>query len=343
MEQALGSLLSIAVLMVAGYLLAKQGLFPEKAVEGLRLLITNLTLPLVMFRAFLLLHLEGRNLALAVVVFFACAAMGIVGAAIGRLMHAPSPETRFLYQGFEAGMLGYVLFGGFYGAEQLPAFAALDIGQVIYVFTVLMVQMNMAEQARASRIQELQEKADMALASKGHGASSQEERCKMKKRSMAGTVFPWRDIVNSKVLWAICLGVVLSIAAPEFAQRLGEKNVVMNMLFAMVGGLTTPLVCLVIGASLSGGLVLSREVVWVVATRLVVALAMGFGMAHWVVPALGFGVWQRRAALIMFVLPPPFIIPVYYKGNIQFVSSVLTLFTLIAIVTVALLVLLGVV
>ena len=82
---------------------------------------------------------------------------------------------------------------------------------------------------------------------------------------------------------------------------------------------------------------------WVVATRLVVALAMGFGMAHWVVPALGFGVWQRRAALIMFVLPPPFIIPVYYKGNIQFVSSVLTLFTLIAIVTVALLVLLGVV
>jgi len=31
MEQALGSLLSIAVLMVAGYLLAKQGLLPEKS------------------------------------------------------------------------------------------------------------------------------------------------------------------------------------------------------------------------------------------------------------------------------------------------------------------------
>jgi len=266
-----------------------------------------------MLRAFLLLHLEGRNLVLAVSVFAACAAMGFIGAGISRVMRTPAPETRFLFQGFEAGMLGYALFGGYHGAEQLPSFAALDIGQVIYVFTVLMVQMNMAAHAQV-------------------GQPFNRQRA----------VFPWRDIVNSKVLWAIGLGVVLSLAAPDVAQTLGDKSAVMNALFITVGGLTTPLVCLVIGASLSGGLVLSREVVAVVAARLVVAAAIGLGVAYWVVPGLGFGQWQQRAALMLFVLPPPFVVPVYYKGNSQFVSSVLTLFTLVAIVVIAILVLVGV-
>lgn len=311
MEQAAGSLLAIAILMVAGYVLAKRGWLGERAVEGLKKLITNLTLPLLLFRTFLQLRPDGRNVLLAAGIFAACAVMGLLGALLSRLAHTPKPETRLLFQGFEAGMLGYALYAGYHGSEHLPSFAALDMGQVIYVFTVLMVQMSM-----------------------GTDVHSGENGGKPK--------FPWRDIANSKVLWAIGGGILLSLLAPGFSEVLAVRSNLTRAVFDMVGGLTTPLVCLVIGASLSAGIVVDKYLVRVVAARVVVAVGIGTVFAYLIVPALGFSEWHMRAAMMLFILPPPFVIPVYHKGNAQFVGSVLTLSTLVSVVLIAVLAIAGV-
>ncbi len=311
MEQAAGSLLSIAILMIVGYVLAKRGWLGERAIEGLKKLITNLTLPLLLFQAFLQLRPDGRNILLAAGVFTACAAMGLAGALIARVVHTPRPETRLLFQGFEAGMLGYALYAGYHGSEHLPAFAALDLGQVLYVFTVLMAQMSL-----------------------GAGADSKKEK--------GGPNFPWRDIVRSKVLWAIGGGLLLSLLAPAFSRTLAVTSGTTSTIFDTIGGLTTPLVCLVIGASLSAGIVVDKYLIRVVAARAVVAAGMGLVCAYMIVPALGFSDWHARAAMMLFVLPPPFVIPVYYRGNERFVGSVLTLFTLVSVVLVAVLAIVGV-
>ncbi len=311
MEQAAGSLLSIAILMIVGYVLAKRGWLGEPAIEGLKKLITNLTLPLLLFQAFLQLRPDGRNILLAAGVFTACAAMGLAGALIARVVHTPRPETRLLFQGFEAGMLGYALYAGYHGSEHLPAFAALDLGQVLYVFTVLMAQMSL-----------------------GAGAGSKKER--------GVPNFPWRDIARSKVLWAIGGGILLSLLAPAFSKALAVTNGTTSAIFDTIGGLTTPLVCLVIGASLSAGIVVDKYLIRVVAARAVVAASMGLVFAYMIVPALGFSDWHARAAMMLFVLPPPFVIPVYYRGNERFVGSVLTLFTLVSVVLIAVLAIVGV-
>jgi len=311
MEQAAGSLLSIAILMIVGYVLAKRGWLGERAIEGLKKLITNLTLPLLLFQAFLQLRPDGRNILLAAGVFTACAAMGLAGALIARVVHTPRPETRLLFQGFEAGMLGYALYAGYHGSEHLPAFAALDLGQVLYVFTVLMAQMSL-----------------------GAGADSKKEK--------GGPNFPWRDIVRSKVLWAIGGGLLLSLLAPAFSRTLAVTSGTTSTIFDTIGGLTTPLVCLVIGASLSAGIVVDKYLIRVVAARAVVAAGMGLVCAYMIVPALGFSDWHARAAMMLFVLPPPFVIPVYYRGNERFVGSVLTLFTLVSVVLIAVLAIVGV-
>jgi len=60
------------------------------------------------------------------------------------------------------------------------------------------------------------------------------------------------------------------------------------------------------------------------------------------VPALGFSEWHSRAAIVLFVLPPPFVIPVYHKGKANFVSSVLTLSTVVSIALIAVLAIAGV-
>ena len=307
MLDAAGSLAAIAVLVVAGVVMARRGWLGEAAVQGLKVLITNVTLPLLLFRAFLQLEPDARNAVLALAVFAAVAVMGGIGALLTRALRLPTPETRLLFQGFEAGMLGYALFVALHGAERLPAFAALDLGQVVYVFTALLVQMSVLEQHRVR----------------------------------ASITFPWRDVASSKVLWAIFGGLAISHVAPGFAAALAGPEGFAAAVFDTVGGLTTPLVCLVIGASLAAGIPRDGAIVKVVALRTVVGLALGLVFAFLVVPALGFDEWYARAAIVLFLLPAPFVIPVYHRGNPAFVSSVLTLSTLVSIVLISVLAVVG--
>lgn len=323
MAQAAGSLVAIAVLGLAGLLLARRGLLPGRAVDGLKLLITRLTLPVLLFGAFVRLEPDARNAALAAVVFGLCAAMGAVGAGLSRLGRLPlagalpRPETRLLFQGFEAGMLGYALFVALHSSEHLPAFAALDMGQVVYVFTALMVQMSL-----------LARTADGTGAGAGGG--------------VARGRFPWRDLVTSPVLWAIGVGLVTAVAAPGLAERITAADGVVAPFLATVGGLTTPLVCLVIGASLADGVPRDRAIVTIVALRTLVGLGLGLVVALVLVPALGFSDWYARAAVVLFVLPAPFVIPVYHRRNAAFVGGVLTLSTAVSIAVIAVLAVVGV-
>lgn len=328
MLQAAGSLVSIAILIAAGVLLARRGLLGDRAVDGLKTLITTVTLPLLLFRAFLQLEPDGRNAVLALAVFAACAAMGGVGALLTRVARLPRPETRLLFQGFEAGMLGYALFVALHASERLPAFAALDMGQVVYVFTVLMVQMSVLEQRRLRQAR---------LVARGAGGPGTPEA------DVRTVRFPWRDLAGSPVLWAIGAGLAISLVAPALAAGLVDPDGFVAPVFDTVGGLTTPLVSLVIGASLAGGIPRDPAIVAIVGLRTALGLGLGLLFGLLVVPALGFSEWYSRAAIMLFVLPAPFVIPVYYRRNAAFVGSVLTLSTVVSIALVAALAVLGVV
>lgn len=313
MLQAAGSLVSITILLAAGLLMARRGMLGTRTVDGLKSLITQLTLPLLLFRAFLQLEPDARNAALALAVFAACAVMGGIGVLLTRAIHLPNPETRLLFQGFEAGMLGYAFFAALHGTERLPAFAALDMGQVVYVFTALIVQMSILEQHRVQQLS-------------------------LAERRFA---FPWRDIATSKVLWAIFGGLIISLMAPDFARTLAGPDGFAAAIFDTVGGLTTPLVCLVIGASLAGGIPRDAAIVKIVALRTLVGLGLGLVFGLILVPALGFSEWYAKAAIMLFVLPAPFVIPVYYKRNAAFLGGVLTLSTAVSIVLIAVLSVVG--
>lgn len=316
MEHAAGLLLSIALIIGAGYFLAIKGFLDDRAVEGLRKLITELTLPLLLFDAFLRLEPDGRNVLLALVIAAACAALGLAGSVASRLFRLPKRETVLLFQGFEAGMLGYALFGGFHGREHLPAFAALDLGQVVYVFTVLMAQMQRAESGRVAGF-------------------------KTAPRSSPRTHFPWKDILRSRVLWAIGGGIAISLLLPGLQRFLTAPEGFTVAITSTVGGMTSPLVCLVIGASLKGGLAREQASMQVVVLRMLAGLAAGSLIAFMVIPALGFSSWHAKAAMVLFVLPPPFVIPVYYHGNTGFIGRVLTVSTAVSVILISLLVLAG--
>jgi hypothetical protein len=277
-------------------------------------LVASVTLTALLFTAFARLALAPEFFLLAAVIFLSCGVLALVGRAIAAAAHFPRPSTTLLFQGFEAGMLGYALFVSFYGAQEVPSFATADLGQVLYVFTVLMAQLLSGEDSRAPR------PADLA-----------------------------RRLVSSPMIVAIAMGLLSSALVPRAAGLPWAADGFLAPTFAAIGSLTTPLVCLVVGYGLkdafgrspattgerdapasargNGAAVLAVVLIWLAAAGALVAF---------VVPALGFPRIQSAAVLSLFLLPPPFVIPVFRtrSADAAFVSSVLSLHTVFSLAAV---------
>ena len=134
---ALATVFPVLLLFLLGALLARRGILRPTTLEDLRGLVLRFTLPAALFLTFLRVSLEPRFLVIVVSVFAACVLMLALGPLLGRLIGDRSPLVPPLLTGFEAGMLGYAIYGAVYGSESLYRFAIVDIGQVVFVFFVL--------------------------------------------------------------------------------------------------------------------------------------------------------------------------------------------------------------
>jgi len=76
-----------------------------------------------------------------------------------------------------------------------------------------------------------------------------------------------------------------------------------------------------------------------VALRLGTSLVVGLFVALGISRALGFPPLQSVAVMVLFILPPPFIIPVFRSAEHDraFISTVLSLHTVVSIIAVTVL------
>lgn len=314
MTDILSDLIPVVALIALGLFFGRSGFMGDEFASGLKRLIASVALPALLFTAFSRLELAAEFFLLAAVVFLSCGVLGLAGRALAAAVRLPRPSTTLLFQGFEAGMLGYALFVSFYGSASVPAFATADLGQVLYVFTVLMAQLLSGESSRALR------PADLA-----------------------------RRLVSSPVIVAIAAGLLSSAFVPRAAGLPWAADGFLAPTFAAIGSLTTPLVCLVVGYGLKDAFWRSPSgapsgaggsrgaaVFAVVLLRLAAAGSLGALVAFVVVPAFGFPRIQSAGVLSLFLLPPPFVIPVFRtrSDDAAFVSSVLSLYTVFSLAAV---------
>lgn len=294
MNASLAELLPILVLIVLGAILGRVGFFGQATIDGFKRFIASVSLPVLLFTAFSRLSVQGALFALAGTVFASCAVLGLVGIGLSRLLRLPRPSTGLLFQGFEAGMLGYALFTSFFGAAQVPAFATADLGQVVFVFTVLMAQLLAGE--RGGRLPPL------ALV---------------------------KNFVSSPVILAIVAGLVSSVFVPGAKGLSWGSGGVLDPTLHLVGGVTTPLVGLVVGFGLKDGIKGAASCFLTVFLRLAATAALGALVAFVVVPALGLGRLSSTAVMMLFLLPPPFVIPVFRTRpeDGAFISGTLSIHT----------------
>ncbi len=135
--EALSKVLPVILLFLLGWLLHHRRSLRLETVADMKTLVIKITLPAALFLAFSRVSLEGRHLIILAVMLGGCVLALLVGRAIRPLVRVESPYFPMLLTGFEAGMLGYAIYGTVYGTDNLLKFGIVDLGQVIFVFFVL--------------------------------------------------------------------------------------------------------------------------------------------------------------------------------------------------------------
>ena len=294
--EVLRTVLPVLLMLMIGMLCRRRRLVSREGVNALKNVVVNITLPAVLLKAFATTRYTFMDVAVPLLMFAVCFIAWALGKAAGRALGMTSRFVPFLTTGFEAGMLGYALFNMLYGASRTAEFARIDLGQVLFVFTLYKVLLAV----------DGNEKAD------------------------AGQLF--REMALSPIIIAIVAGVLLGATGLYRAMIPSGVSGVLDACTSFVAAPTSAIILLTIGYDLVLDDIPWAQTAKVVALRLVIMLALRTALV-----ALLGALWPEAnltaAINVMFILPPPFVLPVFADDANQrtYVSSALSVSTLVAI------------
>ncbi|RKX93097.1 MAG: hypothetical protein DRZ90_13145 [Spirochaetes bacterium] len=294
--EIISKVLPVFLLFILGYVFRRTGFLSPQTASQMKKLVANITLPALLFRAFLSLEPGGDELLLALMMFVLCGIL-LAGAMILMRITGRKGDIRgYMVSGFEAGMLGYALFLSVFGDTALPVFASVDLGQVLFVFIVLMPMLL----SRSGAVVNGSGTAKAAL----------------------------RNVLLSPVIWAIVSGLVLGSLGRFFNISTVPFSPVSGFL-EILGNLTVPVIALAIGYELTFSRNLMGKALTFVLIRKAVLLGLAFLLIRYLPVKNNL---TSMAFLTMLLLPPPFVVTLAAKEDEQgLVSGILSLSTVISI------------
>ena len=290
--------LPVFLMLGLGMLCRKTRLLSREGVNTLKSVAVNITLPAVMFSAFATAEYNASSISIPLVMFAACLLALFLGFAGCRLLGIKGRLSPFMAAGFEAGMLGYALFAILFSEAERPAFAIVDLGQVLFVFTVYKA----------------------LLAGKG---------------GLRGVV---QEAVTSPTVWAIAAGLLVGATGLYKALIPSGVSGIINAVTDFVSAPTSAIILLAIGYDLVFADVRWAQTLKLVGLRLGVSGIL-LGLLVLANRLLG-GMMHTGALLMMLILPPPYVLPIFadVEDERADISSALSLLTLISILLYVLLV-----
>ncbi len=294
--EVLRIILPVLLMTGIGMLCRRKKLISREGVNTLKNIVVNITLPAVLLKAFAATQYTFMDIVIPLMMFAVCLAAWALGLLGGRLFKLPSRFVPFLTTGFEAGMLGYALFNMLCGSARTAEFARVDLGQVLFVFTLYKILLGLNSDKKAD----------------------------------AGQLV--KEMVFSPIIIAITAGVLMG--ATGFYRILTDAGIspVFDACADFVAAPTSAIILLTIGYDLVLGDIPWAETIKVVALRLVIMLALRFVFIR-IIEGIWPGAGISAAVNVMFILPPPFVLPVFADDADQrvYVSSALSVSTLVAI------------
>lgn len=276
-----------------GMLCRKTGFLNREAIDALKKVVINLTLPAVLIGAFATAEYSASTIVLPVLVYLLCCLALGLGVGLTKLFRVKGRLAPFVASGFEAGMLGYALFALLFPEVSVSKFAILDLGQTLFVFTLFKILLS--------------GKTDMKAIGK--------------------------DMVRTPILWAVLAGVLIGATGLFGVMEKAGVSGVLTSATDFVSAPTGMIILLTVGYDL-----VPKEIPWKRTAGLILlrlaAMVVVLGITVLLNRTLLNGVIFEWAMVLMVILPPPYVIPVFAdepNERVQ-ISSALSALTLVTMI-----------
>ncbi|MCQ2437003.1 MAG: hypothetical protein MJ099_01240 [Clostridia bacterium] len=304
--ETLRTVLPVMLMLVIGMICRSKAILTRDGIDQLKKVVVNITLPAVLIGSFATTKYTLRDVVIPLMVFAICLIAWALGKVAGKVLRINSRFLPFLTTGFEAGMLGYALFAMLCGSENTASFAIIDLGQVLFVFTVYKILVAMSGNTKAD----------------------------------AGALI--KDMLTSPIIIAIVAGVLIGATGLYGLMEKAGIAAVFTACTDFIAAPTGAVILLTIGYDL-----VLKDIPWLptckaVAVRFVIMMILRTALIA-LIQLLFHDTSLTMAINVMFILPPPFVLPVFADDPDQrvYVSSVLSVSTLVAIAGFAVLAVIG--
>lgn len=288
--------LPVIVMLFLGYLCRAKNLVTKEGLAGIKSVISNITLPVVLFKAFYTTDYSLRSVLGFVIIFTSCVLALLAGYALNRFV-AQSKLMPYLLSGFEVGMLGYALYGLLAGTDKLSYMASVDLGQVLFVYTVYLTLLK--------------------------NATGQ-------KTDVKGILL---SMIKNPAFQGVAIGIIVGITGLGGFISASPVGGIFSEIIEMITLPTAGMILIIVGYELSMRRDLIGPVVKTIAFRVAVMAVLLCISAFIMFSLLPFDKNLFMAMVLLFSLPAPFIIPLYADVESEgvYISTTLSMNTLVTI------------
>ncbi len=301
MTDIISRFIPVFLIIFIGTLLRQRHILSDTISEALKQLIIKVGLPAIFFASFLTIDLQARYLLLFAGTFITCLLLFAAGSMLRKLQIVHYPLSPFFFTGFEFGMVGVALFSSLFGGDNLHYLLLLGLGHEFFIWFLYAPLLGARNQGQVRLIPVL------------------------------------KSFISSPIIIAILSALLLNVTGwyTEVADLFWVRGVIATA--KSVGAITTPLILLVIGYHLTLKPTDWRRGLQFLGTRLLLVTVFGTGFYLLTdLLIMDLGTMMRYAFITFFLLPPPFIIPVYipkqHERESMFYTNLLVLYTIVTLI-----------
>jgi len=301
MEELVKRIIPVFLIIFIGFLLRRKEVIKDAGVNTLKKLIVTLFLPASLFYAFLNAELTSKYFYLIVGVIIICFLLYLTGLVFRKTAILDSVYSAEFFTGFEFGMVGIALFSAIFGIKALPVISLIGLGHEFFIWFIYLPLL------------------------KSHAPDTE---------NRLGDVVV--SFMKSPIIIAILSAVILNKTG--LAESAVNHFITGGILTTLkwFSSVTVSVVLLVLGCSLRFEHLNIGKSLKYSALRLFFVLLISipaYFLINKIIPDMP--ALFQYAWLTFFLLPPPYIIPIYvpldHGTENSFLSNTIVLYTLISL------------
>ena len=295
--EILSKVLPVLVMIALGRLCETKQIINDEQHAGLKAIVSDILLPVVLFQASFTADYGTRMLLVFVLVFVGYGAALAAGYVLRRFVKPYGRFMPLLMTSAEGGMLGYALYALLCGADQTKTYAMVDIGQTVFAYTVFLTALKAAGGEKMT------------------------------------PNFIVKNIVINKACIGMLSGIVLGALGVYRAIDGTAAGEIVSSLLSFITAPTSTLILIIMGYQLHVSRQLLRPVLTTMGLRLGVLAVVCAAVSGILFAVIPFDKGLLLALMLQYTLPAPFIIPLYADlgDDAEYVSTTLSLGTVLAV------------